>query len=387
MGRKKIFVWLVTVSLLFTAGCSKKAEKITKNSTEETLTESGVMEQFQEAENWKEDFSIEYDGKKKNIKIDAELNLPGQEEWQVVEGHVPDFDAEFKEKAANCLFGENEIDISDKEDSYKAKRDGIWCSLRFLKTGDDYKKDGIMELTGSLYFSADFKDAAPDELSNCDYVMINRESEIRVKNVENPCKYSYGEARKMAESFLKEMGFSDMGITEEYSLQWIGERISENDNGNSEKSQINGYRFGVNPVKEKKILYKDGKPGEFVNFHGEIDISDAGIVDLYFIKPFSIERISENAKLLSIGQIKEGIRQELKNNAGSYIDVNTWGEDLCYTSLSLLHLPVQDEKDFQRISFLPCWKLENNSSQDFAFIYVNAIDGSIIPEKSILRYR
>lgn len=168
----------------------------------------------------------------------------------------------------------------------------------------------------------------------------------------------------MVTGFLKETGFSDLGIQKENSIQWYQDELLG----------TCGYRFVISPVKVQEILEEDG---ENPNPGGEILVSDAGIISAILRNPFSVEKISENIKLLSLNQIKEGIRMEFKNHPDSYFHEDDGNDSHKYSELKLVYAAVRNKKEMEKISFLPVWELSHKQWLNDN-IYINAIDGSVI---------
>lgn len=448
MKKKQVYALILAAILLLTAGCSKKAEKIPQNmqkTTEGTAVDSGdVTAIFQGAEAWKEEFTIKSGEKEKTVKIEAPVYLTDRKSLPVIDGHALKFDEPLKEKTVRFLFGDEDLYLADdahatrnelkdvisilestveyysrtkgledeyqiekerlencrkyiktakdsytvttddcKGNHYAAKRDGVWYRLDFSNAGEDnYFWNGYQS---QIWFRAkDMKDVAPASLSDCDYINFDvGTSNLRAENIENPCKYSLEESRKIVQDFLKEMGLYDMDITNEYAFQWYG-GYDADDNGFSQgdKEEVNGYKFIIAPVQNHESLYDNNKTES--NPGGVIIVSDAGIVSALLRSPFVIEKLSENPKLLSLSQIKEGIRQELKAHPDGYFspDEKDNQGSVKFVSLKLDYLPVKSEKEPDKISFLPVWTLGNYRMQYYD-IRINAIDGSVIMDENI----
>ena len=448
MNRKKLTAGLLAANMVLTAGCSKKAEEIpqnTKEATEGTAVDSNdVTAIFQGIEDWKEEFTIKSGEKEKTVKIEAPVYLTDRKSLPVIDGHALKFDEPLKEKTVRFLFADEDLYLADdahatkkelkdlisrleatveyysktegledeyqtekerlencrkyiktakdsytvttddcKGNHYAAKRDGVWYRLDFSTVGEDnYFYNGYQS---QIWFRAkDMKDIAPASLSDCDYIDIDGVTgNLRAENIDNPCKYSLEESRKMVQDFLKEMGLYDMDITNEYAFQWYG-GYDADDDGISQggKEEVNGYKFIIAPVQNHESLYDnnktEGNPG------GVIIVSDAGIVSALLRSPFVIEKVSENPKLLSLSQIKEGIRQELKSHPDGYFSPD--GKDnqgsVKFVSLKFDYLPVKSEKEPDKISFLPVWTLGGNGQMQYN-IRINAIDGSVIMDENI----
>lgn len=438
MKKKQAYALIFAATLLLTAGCSKKAEEIQTNikeTTEETAVDSrDITAIFQGAKDWEEEFTIKSGEKEKTVKIEAPISVADSKNIVVIEGHVIEFDEPFKEKMAHVLFGNTDIypaddehktredlkerienleqrvnvlagaadgetvkefekqsdllkkcksylpdakeryteTATDFEDShYVAKRDGIWYKLDFQNPGEEnYFWNGY---DGKFGFEPkELKDTAPESISACDYAEINPVPIPTGTEDNNHCKYSLEEAREIASAFLKETGLTNASITEESAIEWSG-WIKENEHAsNGTGSEINGWKFQVRFFYDGEIL----NGGESIG--GEINVSDAGIVSADFNNPLVIEKISENPKLLSLSQIKEGIRQELKTHSGSYFQEEEYGADsIKFEQLKLCLLPVRSEKEPGKICFLPVWKLAGAQWTSYN-IYINAIDGSVV---------
>ena len=439
MKRKQVYAFILAAALVLTAGCSKKAEEIpqnTKETTEGTAVDSkDVTAIFQGVEDWKEEFTIKSGEKEKTVKIEAPVSVADSKNIVVIEGHVIEFDEPFKEKMANILFGntgiypaddehktkedlkerienleqrvnalagaedretvkesEKQSDILKKcrsylpdakerytetaagfEDShYVAKRDGIWYKLDFQNPGEEnYFWNGY---DGAFSFEPrELKDAVPDSVLACDYAEINPLPITAWEKDNNQCKYSLEEAREIASAFLKEAGLANAGITEEENaIEWSGWNRLDEGASRGTGSEINGWQFQVRFFNDGEIL----NGGESIG--GKIIVSDAGIVSADFNNPIVIEKISEKPKLLSLSQIKEGIRQELKTHSGSYFQEEEYGADsIKFEQLKLCLLPERSEKEPGKISFLPIWKLAGAQWTGYN-IYINAIDGSVV---------
>lgn len=413
-----------------------------------------MLKAFRNEENWKEDFTVKFKGKDVPVNVDARIVLPEQKSFPVAEGEIVDMDASFKEKAVRSLFGDTDIYLRNEENMardeleqvieretslldiykaqgadiykwhkeylgkckeyltnakdtytvtagdfeesrYAAKRDGIWYTLDFHKPGEEdfrYEKTNPQQLRFQVKNPLE---TAPESLRECDAVETER---VRpdAKETENPCKYSLEEARKMAEDFLKDTGLSDMAVIKEYALYWEGLNY---ENGDKDSGQIagnenNGYYFELGLKKDGNIIFEDRYHSRF---GGNISVSDAGIVEVNLFYPFSIEKISDSVKLLPLDEIKEGFRQEIN----SHMEEHPWAPEesldkipALFKSLKFIIAPVRNEKQPNKVSFLPCWLLSceeddgdpDDGTQDggsLGDIYLNAIDGSVIMDENI----
>ena len=174
---KKIFALLLTVSMLLTAGCSKKVEEI--KTVDETQTEvmaqpvekQDDFAQFRTAELWNDDVHGTVRGEDVDVPIYASLKLPEYTQSVVVEGKRLEFNEEYKKVILKGIFGEEDIYYHDLKhqtteelEVYLDDRwelfdryyyaDANWKNMEIKKI-PEYLKESKSEYTKAADFSVD----------------------------------------------------------------------------------------------------------------------------------------------------------------------------------------------------------------------------------------
>jgi hypothetical protein len=204
----------------------------------------------------------------------------------------------------------------------------------------------------------------------------------------------------MAQQFLDDTGFSDWMLVSGNDLCWEGENDSYGNNGNvsEQKMSKDGYRFeysvgveglafyqcGVKSVGSYTIKEIGGEEVKVVHENDEysrqcyltVDVTDAGVVQAEWNNPLEILSVTSDVKLLSFDQIKDVIKNEMKEYAEYYYNKNKLHVSFDRMQLVYYRMDSPDKKDYY--TYIPAWVLWSKSN--LAAYFVNAMDGSVIKD-------
>lgn len=458
-------IWILAV-LLFLAGCGRKekvdyqilGEEMDNLSAEISGQKSQLM-QFQE-ETWKENWEIEdTDGGVIEVTVEAEILLPEVKTMSVITVTAPKFDAEWKERIAKGIFGEEEIFYNDLEhlprrelekrcaeydsrlesneeairedaklsvrkleklmenasdtytpvqsyegDEYLGEIEGISYELNFYEIEDYMGRDA--DLQWFDFHAADLASLCPKEYKNAyPYYWSHpfMTCEQYDKRATNDCELSEAEARKLAESFLEELGLEYPVFTESRPLLWCDESM---DYMNCNNYPANGYAFsyeyGMDELsfpgfEPDSILYENDsyspdRSGQSKYAQATLYVMDQGVIGAYIENPIETTQVSENVTLLPLSSVKEILKEQIREKYPEfYYESNAKTmEDrrkLLFTHLELIYYRVNDGKSDENYSYIPVWRLGENQvdrsrMEDREYIknpvLINAIDGSEI---------
>lgn len=432
MGRKKVFVWLLSAGLLFTAGCSKKAEKIkiveeTQTEEAEETTKQDDFAQFREEATWDDDMKGTCHGQEADIFIYASIILPDDAQTSAVaEGRMIHFDEKYKENALKGVFGDADIYYHDKAhwtieelekeieeeeewqksqgkkkvgseekknleelktylasasreytkatdfsaDEYIAKKNGIWCTMEF-----------IVQENGShlMYFNTlkDDPDVREGFGENAEIITGHdffSEEDSALNQEDNLCKFSREEAEKEVLDFAGKAGIENPVCT----YIWDQFCTADYASGKSD-TEIYGYRIGIGMGVNGESLVGKIEDGDFF---GDARVTDEGVVSFNIKNPVELRRVSEHVSLLSLDKIKEALRRELKQHLDDYCTYKC--TRFRFDSLALHYLWQMKDKTTGEGASIPVWVLTDSTND--VQIYVNAIDGTIMDVNSFLSF-
>ena len=96
--------------------------------------------------------------------------------------------------------------------------------------------------------------------------------------------------------------------------------------------------------------------------------------------PVSVTSISGSVEMLSLKNIEQIIKEQLKNNADKYeLERNT-----SFNNMQLTYFRLKDKNETAKYSYVPVWSFSRLvDSQKKNVILVNAIDGTIINSEDV----
>ncbi|HBI63429.1 MAG TPA: hypothetical protein DDY31_19825 [Lachnospiraceae bacterium] len=421
MRRKKIMVWVLAAGMFLMAGCSKKADKI--EIVDETQTGSGEVEkvqddfaQFREEEKWVDEIQGTYHGENAGISVKADILATESTQSMVVEVKRPALNEEYRKSVLKGAFGDADIyyhDIahwtteelqreleiyeSDEEnnsmdpeykkalrkylkdskdeytkadvfdvDEYIASRNGIWYELSFGQ------EEGNLKVSFAIL---DTRKLKPKGLwEHASGTMIGGSS--LEEGIENRCSFSAEEAKKEVVSFAEKMGIYNLTFKETQGLCF--QPAYDEKNAEWEKKEFSGevmagYEFLLGTGINDEVLF-GSKEQSFLQMAW---VTEEGVVDFAIINPVEVERVTEHVPLLPLDKIKEAFLLELSENLDAHSSTK-YGV-FQFTSLKLDYLLQIKDSSGSEGTYLPVWVLKGDGIQ----IYVNAIDGTVIPEEDI----
>lgn len=112
----------------------------------------------------------------------------------------------------------------------------------------------------------------------------------------------------------------------------------------------------------------------------QLTVTDNGIIDVVIEYPVSVTSISGGVELLSLKNIEQIIKEQLKNNADKYeLEINT-----SFNNMQLTYFRLKDKNETAKYSYVPVWSFSRLvDSQKKNVILVNAIDGTIINSEDV----
>ena len=134
-----------------------------------------------------------------------------------------------------------------------------------------------------------------------------------------------------------------------------------------------GYEFLLGTGINDEVLF-GSKEQSFLQMAW---VTEEGVVDFMFTNPVEVERVTEHVPLLPLDKIKEAFLLELSENLDAHSSTK-YGL-FQFTSLKLDYLLQIKDSSGNEGTYLPVWVLKGDGIQ----IYVNAIDGTVIPEEDI----
>lgn len=430
MGRKKIFVWLLAAGLLFTAGCSKKAEKIkrveeTQTEEAEETTKQDDFAQFREEATWDDDLKGNCHGQEADISIYASIILPDDAQTSAVaEGRMIYFDNKYKENALNGVFGDADIYYHDKAhwtieelekeieeeehwqeiqgkknvgseekknleelktylasagrkytkatdfsaDEYIAKKNGIWCTMEFIVQENGSHVMYFDTLKDDLYVREGFGENAKTMTGDGDFFP---EEDSALNQEDNLCKFSREEAEKEVMDFAGKAGIENPVCT-----YIVDQFCTAEDASGKSDTELYGYRISIGMgVNGESLVGKIEDGGYF----GDARVTDEGVVTFNIKNPVELRRISEHVSLLSLDKIKEALRRELKQHLDDYCTYKC--TRFRFDSLDLRYLWQMKDKTTGEGASIPVWVLTDSTND--VRIYVNAIDGTVLDKDNL----
>lgn len=112
----------------------------------------------------------------------------------------------------------------------------------------------------------------------------------------------------------------------------------------------------------------------------QLTVTDNGIIDVVIEYPVSVTSISGSVEMLSLKNIEQIIKEQLKNNADKYeLEINK-----SFNNMQLTYFRLKDKNETAKYSYVPVWSFSRLvDSQKKNVILVNAIDGTIINSEDV----
>lgn len=432
MKRKKIFAWLLAASLLLTAGCSKKVEKI--KTVEETQTEviqltekQDDFAQFRTEKTWDDDLQGAYKGKNVDVSLYAYIDLPEITQSVVVEGKYPKFSEEYKESVLKgicegediyyydmahhtteelqeqmdyiqeSLFSENDEEKADKEKQLKelqkyldsssneyTKATDFHIDNYIIKRNDDWYEVSFNEQdTGNQVISfsmvEEYKKGPEGLWKYADGVSFIHPS--HPEEEDNLCKFNREEAEEEALSFAGKMGMDNlvsMEIVDLLCIPYYDDMAAEEMDGFDGYHQPYGYDILMGAGVNDEFMFESQEDEGFV---GSAMVTDEGVVRFQIKNPIEQTRVSEHVSLLSLDKIKTAFKKELTQNLDFYCSGER--KKFKFDTLKLQYLWSMKDASTGEGAYIPVWVLKDTSMEPEVRIYVNAIDGTVLDTENL----
>ncbi|MCM1493278.1 MAG: hypothetical protein NC180_08665 [Muribaculaceae bacterium] len=305
----------------------------------------------------------------------------GSMQYQMIQESIDSYEEKIEEcKSLMKTAPENPVPVEDfSADNYTAASHGIRYDMSFITSEDSDPVEGYFYRANRFSMNmSDNKSVGVAERLK-EYAFLTREAGSVEED--NTCRLTKEEAVSQAEHILLEMGLSELKVTAVAPLVWYG----CDETGTKLDSQVYGYSMQVAVAgADGARLYDSGNSYMFQYLaEGEMEIADEGILSMEIDNPVIFTKLTDKVKLLSLEHIKEAVRTELTENMEAYAEggeVNWY-----YGTLELGYLWLKEPgNEEHKGSLLPVWSLKQNSQNPASYVYVNAIDGSIIPWENLI---
>ena len=431
MKGKKIFAFLLTVSMLLTAGCSKKVEEI--KTVDETQVEVSRFEetqddfaQFRTEKEWNDDLQGTYKNEKVDISIRANIKFPEYTQSIVMEGKRILPDEKYKESMLKKIFGEEDIYFHDlKHQTMEELQNRIDYDEDIIRdinanftdpeaANEEWEKE-IKELqkhlakakneyTRATGFSVDeyiakrngewytvrfekgdngshisFGEATvkgPKGLWE-DAAGVNYMS-LETGEWENTCVFSSQEAEQEVLSFAEKMGISNLVLGEIHHEQ-CSPYYGEDNSQYTDEERIYGYAvdFGIGFNNELMFGFPD-----YYGYAGYARVTDDGVVAFSIFNWMEPTRVTEHVSLLSLDKIKSAFKNELAQNLDNFCEYEL--EKFTFRELTFGYVWQIKDAATGEGAYIPVYILIMNSPD--VRLYANAIDGTVLDLSEIDYY-
>lgn len=283
--------------------------------------------------------------------------------------------------------------VKIKEDDYKGnqylgERDGIQYEFSYETGHDEYGESATINME-----PYDANDVTPDSLQGNAYAYLGAETTGIEHQSENQCKISKEDAEEAAKDFVQKAGFPDLIKTEEGVLMWVGTK----ENGDSVEPTMDGWHFAYSPGVEGAAFTDsgfessgvsvDGKDSTFgkysMNCSVHVYVTDKGVIEAKWNNPIQIISSVPGVKLLPFAAIKDIVRNQMTEYAEYFIK-NKDKKTIRFDRMELVYCRVSDPDDEKKFTYVPTWRLRNNSGVENTIFFVNAMDGSLIKEWDVV---
>ncbi|MCM1105713.1 MAG: hypothetical protein NC355_02095 [Blautia sp.] len=304
----------------------------------------------------------------------------GSWEYQLIQESIDSYEEEIEEcKRLMKTAPENPVPVEDfSADNYTAASHGISYDMSFITVEDSDPVESYFYRANRFSLSmGDDRSVGPEKLK--DYAFLVRDAGNGEED--NTCRLTREEAVSQAERILTEMGLAELKVTGVAPLVWYG----CDETGTKLDSQVYGYSMQIAVAGPDGARLYDSSNSYMFQYlaEGEMEIADEGILSMEIDNPVIFTKLTDKVKLLSLENIKEAVRTELAENMDAYAEggeVNWY-----YGTLELGYLWLKEPgNEEHKGSLLPVWSLKQNSQNPASYVYVNAIDGSIIPWENLI---
>lgn len=419
---KKYILLLGCVLLI--SGCASKPKKVTDYNTDTQAKESAMTtdnEQTDIDEMLKNASPFEFkyqtdDGI--DIKVDAEVTASFDVSASVTEVERLVYTAKEKERIVKSLFDDGNVhiyDIKSKEttdnesedysqDAFWGSRAGVDFVIEFLDVNHKAASESeAVKLENHAYviYPVNQTDVLPEKVSEYEEAEAVLESngvqliddDTDDREVENKCKYTCEQAKKIAEKLLDNLNLSGYKMTSYENIQWMAGKAGANNMIQSDYYELNGYVFNFDLPLDGNELYPCdrgvGIDGKIIatNISDRlvevcdgptlcIAVNDNGVMYVQASMLYEIQKNSENISILPLSTIETALENELKTYNRDILQKFGFKDDdktnIYYDSLMLQYYK-NEKKNSETIYYLPVWRLTGNLND----INVNAIDGTV----------
>lgn len=376
-GKLKRFCGTVGMISLLLCGC-EKADMVSELDFDADIldnTEQGTSPlELQEVEKWVDEFIVSEGAENMSVSISSEVIIPEAEQMSVVEVQVEPMDQEFVTRWIEKLYGDQEVMGGVTEIPTFEMYTGIYNSLTYELSFDKGEEKTISFDIEDMY------EVCPEEMQKLDDVSYVLGTRDKASGGKNTCTFSEEEAKTQAETFLRDLGWSEVVWENIVELEWLGfeqqEPISTYDG-----YLLEGYIGVDGMIFETFASTYQAMDGKDTVFKGKIElcINDHGILNLNIQEPVNIVEITKNVALLPIDTVKAIIRREINEHPEIYLSSSetTW-----FTELELNYIRVKDKNREDYYTYVPVWRLSYPVGTERKIsncpLIVNAMDGSII---------
>ncbi len=281
--RKMIPAGMVMVLL---AGCGEKKVDYEMETEQETKGVVGTLDEFREADNWDDSFTVTTSDGDVKVRINASIDVPEADAMSVVAAEELKIDVDYKKKFLKAYFKDSEIYYHDVEHLTKEE----------LQTAVDSMDGTIVAVQSQI-----------DDLEN----NAHHQDVERHKEMLNDWKEETEEQKKQYEKAL-ETAKDTYTAAEDYD--------SCNEYAGYCGDLLCNVRFEVKETNENAIAYivasplVQGKSDIYVNqYYGPQSLKDCDYIDGYNSVNASIDKTeSENECSISRDDAKQLVEQFLK---------------------------------------------------------------------------
>ena len=207
----------------------------------------------------------------------------------------------------------------------------------------------------------------------------------------NECTRSAAESKKLVQDFMGKLGLSNQVERGECDCNWLGFNNGD-ENWESRSNTLWGYVYSYGTGIDGQVFKDSFDSSECDSMLREdtkditlgdsiqLTVTDNGIIDVVIEYPVSVTSISGSVEMLSLKNIEQIIKEQLKNNADKYeLEINK-----SFNNMQLTYFRLKDKNETAKYSYVPVWSFSRLvDSQKKNVILVNAIDGTIINSEDV----
>ncbi len=270
-------------------------------------------------------------------------------------------------------------------DEYAGYKGDTFCEVTFK---EHWVNAYVFKLDGKYYGPPSFKEKNYDNVSQT-FQEDNLTDSAGADG--NECTRSAAESKKIVQDFMGKLGLSNQVERGECDCNWLGFNNGD-ENWESRRNTLWGYVYSYGTGIDGQVfkdsfdssecdsmLREDAKDitlGDSI----QLTVTDNGIIDVVIEYPVSVTSISGSVEMLSLKNIEQIIKEQLKNNADKYeLERNT-----SFNNMQLTYFRLKDKNETAKYSYVPVWSFSRLvDSQKKNVILVNAIDGTIINSEDV----